>query len=198
MRIIREETLINQGDFAQSPELVRLRQHIEQAITDVTWPPGSTEFTIYPVKHANGVVPIRKLFQNNLKSLGWQVETRLDVGAVEKQPGPIDATYRVGNQHFAVEWETGNISSSHRALNKMVIGLLRGVLIGGALVLPTSLLYPYLTDRIGSFEELAPYFDVYRSVRCECGLLLVIAVEHDAISPAAPHIPKGTDGRALV
>jgi hypothetical protein len=39
------------------------------------------------------------------------------------------------------------ISSSHRALNKMVMGILNGTLIGGALVLPTRELYNYLYSK---------------------------------------------------
>ena len=80
----------------------------------------------------------------------------------------------------------------------MVIGILRGILVGGALVLPTRELYEYLTDRVGNFVELEPYFDVWQSVRCESGFLIVIAVEHDATSLDVPQIPKGTNGRARV
>jgi len=36
--------------------------------------------------------------------------------------------------------------------------------LGTALVLPSRKLYPYLTDRIGNYEELEPYFDVWRAV----------------------------------
>jgi Restriction endonuclease BamHI len=37
-----------------------------------------------------------------------------------------------------VEHETGNISSSHRSMNKMMHGIRREILVGGALVLPTK------------------------------------------------------------
>jgi hypothetical protein len=90
------------------------------------------------------------------------------------------------------------ISSSHRALNKMAMGILNGTLIGGALVLPTRELYNYLTDRIGNFRELEPYFGVWRAIRCASGLLVVFAVEHDATSHDVPPIQKGTDGWATV
>jgi hypothetical protein len=99
---------------------------------------------------------------------------------------------------FALEWETGNISSSHRAVNKMVLGLLRGVLLGTALVLPSRKLYPYLTDRIGNYEELEPYFDVWRAVEIQEGFLAVFVIEHDAVDSSVPRIMKGTDGRALL
>ncbi|MGA1841038.1 MAG: hypothetical protein ACMUIU_10470 [bacterium] len=48
-----------------------------------------------------------------------------------------DATYIVGDRLFCVEWETGNISSSHRAINKMALGIIRDILIGGILIVPT-------------------------------------------------------------
>ena len=131
-----------------------------------------------------------------LAGLGWNRETRVDVATVTRA-GPVDATYAVGERLFCVEWETGNISSSHRAMNKMALGLLKRLIIGGVLILPTRSLYRYLTDRVGSFSELEPYFPLWRSLQVEEGLLGVIAVEHDAVSSAVPRIPKGTDGRAL-
>ena len=98
---------------------------------------------------------------------------------------------------FCVEWETGNVSSSHRAINKMALGILKKILIGGALIVPTREMYQYLTDRVGNFPEIEPYFPLWRALRVEEGLLLVIAIEHDAVSQDVPRIKKGTDGRAL-
>lgn len=89
----------------------------------------------------------------HLSSLGWGLETCLDIATL-RRPGPIDATIPVGNRLFCMEWETGNISSSHRALNKMALGILKGLLIGGALVLPTRAMYKYFTDRVGNFAEI--------------------------------------------
>ena len=52
---------------------------------------------------------------------------KVHLGSREK-PGKIDAVKNLPDgRYFAFEWETGNISSSHRALNKMAIGLLDGV-----------------------------------------------------------------------
>jgi len=131
-----------------------------------------------------------------LQSFGWQLETPVDIATV-RRPGPMDATYQVKDRLFCVEWETGNISSSHRSVNKMALGIMKKTLIGGALILPTREMYQYLTDRIGNFRELSPYFPLWKSLNIEEGLLLVIAIEHDAVSDKAPRIPKGTDGRAL-
>jgi hypothetical protein len=96
-----------------------------------------------------------------------------------------------------LEWETGNISSSHRALNKIALGILRGIFIGGALVLPTRAMYKYLTDRIGNYDEIEPYFELWKKLPIKKGLLLVIAIEHDSVNGSVPRIPKGTDGRAI-
>lgn len=62
----------------------------------------------------------KKEFIQTIEQQGWEFEHRLDVGVTTSKPGPIDATYLVGNSHIALEWETGNISSSHRAVNKMI------------------------------------------------------------------------------
>ena len=124
------------------------------------------------------------------------METPVDIATV-RRPGPMDATCQVKDRLFCVEWETGNISSSHRSVNKMALGIMKRTLIGGALILPTREMYQYLTDRIGNFRELSPYFPLWKSLHVEEGLLLVIAIEHDAVSDKAPRIKKGTNGRAL-
>jgi len=91
-----------------------------------------------------------------------------------KKPGKLDAVLYTDHGPVALEWETGNISSSHRALNKMVVGLLNGLLICGVLVVPSRALYRFLTDRVGNMDELEPYFDMWRSVRCGAGILEVV------------------------
>jgi hypothetical protein len=58
-------------------------------------------------------------------------------------------------------------------------------------------MYQWLTDRIGNFPEIEPYFPLWRAVPVEEGILAVIEVEHDRTSPFVQRIEKGTDGRAL-
>ena len=111
--------------------------------------------------------------------------------------GKLDAVLETRHGLVALEWETGNISSSHRALNKMSLGLMKGVLACGVLVVPTRNLYQYLTDRIGNMEELEPYLDLWRSIRCKQGILEIVAIEQDGTSFDVPKIPKMTGGRAL-
>ena len=79
----------------------------------------------------------------------------------------------------------------------MAIGLMDGVLAGGILILPSREMYQYLTDRVGNYAEIEPYFPVWRNLSINKGLLAVIEVEHDAVSLDIPPIRKGTDGRAL-
>ena len=131
-----------------------------------------------------------------LKKQGWKLEEPLDI-AVLKKPGKLDAVLYTDYGPIALEWETGNISSSHRVLNKIALGLLKGVLACGILVVPSRELYMYLTDRIGNMAELEPYLDLWRSIPCEQGVLEIVTIEHDATSKDVPKIPKGTSGRAL-
>jgi hypothetical protein len=145
----------------------------------------------------SGVKPIKDAFILCLRNHGWNAPQKLDI-ATPRRPGPVDAAYPVGDRFFALEWETGNISSSHRSLNKMVLGMMKGVLVGGALIVPTRAMYEYLTDRVGNYEELEPYFDLWRRASVEDGLLVVIAIEQDGVSKDVPRIPKGTNGRALI
>jgi hypothetical protein len=201
MKIIHVERLIDTGSFSGTIEWKTIENHITQAIKSIQWPPGSGSFTLYdePGKargEGNGVKPIKEACMKQLKQFGWDLETTVDI-ATMKQPGPMDATYPIGNRLFCLEWETGNISSSHRALNKMSLGILKKTLIGGALILPTRNMYKYLTDRIGNYPEIEPYFPLWRALKVDEGLLLIIAIEHDGVSQQVPRIPKGTDGRAL-
>jgi hypothetical protein len=200
MRIVREETLISCGDYAKSEDWKRTRASLYKAITEVDWPRGSGKFTIYPEAgkrrgEGNGVTPIKDGLIEALEKQGWKAEQYLDVVKMNR-PGKLDAILETPHGIVALEWETGNISSSHRALNKMALGLLRGVLAAGILVVPSRELYKFLTDRIGNMLELDPYLDLWRSIPCKQGILEIVAIEHDGTSKDVPRIPKGKDGRA--
>jgi hypothetical protein len=165
----------------------------------VVWPVGSDKFTIYPQSgkksgEGNGVVPIKVGLIAHLKSLGWVNEGDLTIGAYKF--GGMDIARRTAFGDFCVEWETGNISSSHRALNKMALGILKKAIVGGILIVPSRVLYKFLTDRIGNYSELQPYLDLWKAVPIENGVLQIMVIEHDAESFEVPRIPKGTDGRA--
>ena len=197
MKNKQEVSLISVGSFEESQDWFIIQSEIRVAISLIVHPPSTSSFTINPTRHGNGVKPIKEACTIALRDrFGWKLET--SVNYATRSPGKIDATKALDDYLFALEWETGNISSSHRAVNKMVLGLLRGVFLGAVLVIPSRKLYPYLTDRIGNYEELEPYFDVWRAVRIVEGFLAIFVVEHDEIDNNVPKITKGTDGRALV
>jgi len=197
MKIVQEVSLISVGSFEESNDWSIIQAEIREAISLIVHPPDASSFIINPAKHGNGVKPIKEACMIALRDrFRWSLETSINYAT--KSPGKVDATKVIDNYLFALEWETGNISSSHRAVNKMILGLLRGVFLGAALVLPSRKLYPYLTDRIGNYEELEPYFDVWRAVRIEEGFLAIFVIEHDQVDSSVPKITKGTDGRALI
>lgn len=195
MRLEHIETLIDVGGFSRSFERGRIEDDIRHGIRAAVWPPGATSFTIAPVRKGNGVKPIKAGLIALLAQRGWSTEQAVPI-AEGAEPGELDAVLATADGPFALEWETGNISSSHRALNKMALGILKRKLVGGALIVPTRRLYEFLTDRIGNFRELRPYLDLWKSVPCTNGLLQIYVVEHDSEDVTTPRIPKGTDGRA--
>ncbi|MBI3969856.1 MAG: hypothetical protein HY332_01085 [Chloroflexi bacterium] len=210
MKLVTITDLISAGSFPGSPTHGRVMGDLREAIAAVHWPPGSAHFTIYPESGkkrgaGNGVGPIKQGFVEKLKTLGWRLEERYPQRTTGQRqvhrPGAFDAWLDLssdGWSPFVTEWETGNISSSHRAINKMAMGLLGGHISAGVLVLPTRALYRYLTDRVGNYQELEPYFPLWSALSIKDGYLGVVAVEHDATSTEVPRITKGTDGRALI
>jgi hypothetical protein len=203
VKLVQTEVLISSGEFAESDEWRTIQEEIGVAISSVAWPPGAKDFTIHAQSgrkrgEGSGVKPIKEAFQFALqKRFGWALEHRMPLVSGVR-PGPIDAMKMTSFGPFGVEWETGNISSSHRSLNRLALGMLQGNLAGGTLVLPTRELYQYLTDRVGNYREIAPYFPLWKKFCDERGVLTVVAVEHDRASVDVPRISKGTDGRALV
>lgn len=217
MKIVKRALLIEAGSFCSGIERKQIGKEIDASIKRVQWPPGSGSFTLHDQSgkkrgEGNGVKPIKDACVLNLKDLGWLGERQV-ISPSYIGPGPFDAVRPMKGTQFdqpkprmlrlrkgkllAFEWETGNISSTHRALNKMALGIVRGALIGGVLVLPTRSMYRFLTDRVGNFDEIAPYFPLWGSLKVREGLLEVIAIEHDGVSKKVARIPKGTDGRAL-
>ncbi|MEP0006311.1 MAG: restriction endonuclease [Balneola sp.] len=197
MKIIKTEYLVDSKKIRKSSDYKVIENEITTAIKKVRWPKKAKKFSIYPERKANGVVPIKEACMISLKKDNWQLEERLDI-ATNVRPGPIDAYKDLNGLKVAVEWETGNISSSHRAVNKMAIGLLDNKLDAGFLILPSREFYQYLTDRVGNFLELEPYFPMWKSLNLTNKILAIIEVEHDETSTKVPKIKKGTDGRALI
>ena len=200
MKIVRVHTLISCGAYPRSKHWRTTRTQIHNSIIRCDWPPGSGKFTIYPESgkkrgEGNGVVPIKREFVTELKRLGWRIEGKAK-NALDQALGDFDAVLPGPKMPIVAEWETGNISSSHRSMNKMTMLLATGIISAGTLVIPSRKLYVYLTDRIGNVQELEPYFSLWKRVPCDEGVLEVVVIEHDAVSSNVPRIPKMTAGRA--
>jgi len=198
--LIRTEILFDHSGYAKTPWFRKISEELAEAVLAIRNPPGADDFAILPVKDGNGVPAIKTAFTACLEEQhGWTCEFRYKIeGQLSK--GPVDVARKVEgvNRMFAVEWETGNVSSSHRALSKIALGIRDDVLCGGMLVLPSRALYNYLTDRIGNYREVEPYFDIWR--HCDVtnrGILAVLEIEHDREDLGAPRLTKGTDGNAL-
>jgi len=201
LKIVHFERLLHVGPFASSAEWQNIRAGLITAVQAVDWPPGSGKFTIHPESgkergKGNGVVPIKKDLMADLKRQQWKLEDPFHV-IPGKLPGKFDAAFYSPHGRIILEWESGNISSSHRALNKMSLGLLRGSIAAAVLVIPSRPFAYYLTGRIGNFPELEPYVDLWKSLPVTDGVLEIFVIEHDATSTSVPKIPKGKDGRAL-
>ncbi|MGH3281398.1 MAG: hypothetical protein ACRDNW_19990, partial [Trebonia sp.] len=111
-----------------TPEFEVVNNHILTAIDQIKWPPGNDSFVIYPESGkkrdmGNGVKPIKDALIHHLRSLGWVLERqRFDAHISFDGDGPLP---------FVVEWETGNVSSSHRSVNRIALGMMNGEISGG-------------------------------------------------------------------
>jgi hypothetical protein len=193
-------TLRSCGTYSLSAHWRKTRKQIHRAVRRCEWPIGSGSFTIYPQSgkkrgEGNGVKPIRNEFIAHLKSKGWAIEGPAK-NALDQKLGDFDAVLPGPEKPIVAEWETGNVSSSHRSMNKLTMLVASGEISAGILVVPSRKLYRYLTDRIGNINELEPYFALWKSVPCKSGVLEIIVIEQDAESWEVPRIPKGTDGRS--
>src|SRR5439155_3077099 len=125
MKIVREESPISCADYTKSEDWKKTRASLHKAIREVDWPRGSGKFTIYAQSgkksgEGNGVKPIKDGLIEELEKQGWKSEQYLDI-LKTKRPGKVDSILETAHGIVALEWETGNISSSHRALNKMAL-----------------------------------------------------------------------------
>lgn len=212
MQIVEALDIVHAGRFPKSKIWLRAMADVEAAIATTDWPFGSGTFSLNPEpkitkkgkldRHPNGVKPIKTPMIKYLKSRGWETEAlpRLPVGYQGQDvltTGDLDALLLDHDRYVGFEWETGNVSSTHRAINKLLDGISRGTLNGGVLVLSMRATQRYLTDRVGNFEEIAPYFEFWSRYPVSDGVLRVYGVGHDELDSSVPHIPKGKDGWAL-
>jgi restriction endonuclease BamHI len=200
MKIVHVETILHCGLYARSRHWSKTRRSIHAAVKKCAWPPGSDKFTIYPQSgkkrdEGNGVGPIRNEFIAELTKRGWTIEGAAK-NRLGQELGDFDGVLLGPAGPIVVEWETGNISSSHRSMNKLTMLIADGTIAAGTLVVPSRKLYVYLTDRIGNYKELEPYLKLWKSVPCKKGVLEIVVIQQDAVSYDVPRIPKTTAGRA--
>lgn len=194
MKVANTIRLIGKGPLAASAEWKSVRDLALAAIKEVDWPNGTKRFTINPTPLQNGVVPIKSRMATALGSQGWLLNERWPIPDMTA-PGRMDGAIKTSHGLVAFEWETGNISSSHRSLNKVCLGLTLGTIAGGILAVSARQLQQYLTDRVGSYEELRAYFPLWQATPCDLGVLEIIVVTYDQLSDKVPLIPKAKTGR---
>ena len=230
MKWVRTIIVINEGDVISSDDWRTLHDSYTRAIQSIVHPAGATSLTIRRRRkkattrggfERNGVVPLKQQFlramtanegwasEGNLRKMRNQIPPQLiEYPSIKPYSEPISS--RFGNFDFitktsgglsaAIEWETGNISSSHRSVNKLVAALTVGAIAVGVLIVPSRDLYKHLTDRIGNISELSGYLGFWHAAGkgIEQGLLAITVVEHDALTDNEDikYLPRGTDGRA--
>jgi hypothetical protein len=228
MKWLRTLILFDRGEVISSPDWEALHQSYVRSIESIDNPLGSGRLCLRrKVRQANGqwsrngVGYLRTRFLEHIRDVeGWEAEGSVDLKRDREQPPirlyPSLEPYREpitsdfggfdlitegdGGTRIAIEWETGNISSSHRSMNKLAIALGAGIVQVGVLILPSRSLYEHLTDRIGNIGELSGYLSMWEGLKSTVGrgLLAITVVEHDELTDDAtfPFLTAGNDGRA--
>ena len=228
MRWLRTLVIFDKGGIVHDEDWRVIHESYVRSINRIDFPEGVGTLTLrrktqQPNKQwsRNGVGYLKRRFINGMvNDEHWISEASLDLGKdhrpaeVHLYPGMMPHREPVASNfgdfdfvttassgiHVAIEWETGNISSSHRSMNKLAIALATGKLQAGVLIVPSRDLYEHLTDRIGNINELSGYLSMWKSLESgvERGLLAISVVEHDALTdnPNFPYLPVGNDGRS--
>jgi Restriction endonuclease BamHI len=227
MKWLRTMVLFDKGDVMSSVDWQTIHESYVRSIQSIDFPEGSGALTLRrKAKRSdgqwerNGVGFLKQQFLDHMVQVEtWHAEFGYNLGqsvppdlqlypSLEPYQEPITSqfgdfdfvTTTSSGTHVVIEWETGNISSSHRSLNKLAIALTTGHVQAGVLILPSRELYEHLTDRIGNISELSGYLAMWKALeaRVERGLLAISVVEHDHLTddPAHPYLPSGNDGRS--
>jgi hypothetical protein len=225
---LRTIIIINKGGIVSSEDWQKIHTSYVRSIQSIDFPKGSGKLLLRRKEkredgqwNRNGVGYLRKRFlEHMVKNEEWKAEAGFTkeirqnqvefclYPSLEPHQEPIKATF--GDFDFlteapdgtrvAIEWETGNISSSHRSMNKLSIALSSGVVNAGVLIVPSRDLYEHLTDRVGNISELSSYLSLWKATGegIERGLLAISVVEQDELTSASdhPYLHVGTDGRA--
>jgi hypothetical protein len=228
MKWLRTLLIFDRGSVATTSDWQVIHKSYVRSIKSIDFPEGSRRLKLRRKVERpdgqwdrNGVIYLKRRFLDHMVNAeNWHAEAGFDLGKdrvppdLRLYPGsklhrePITSkfggfdlvTTGPDGTHVAIEWETGNISSSHRSMNKLAIALVTGKIQAGVLVVPSRGLYEHLTDRIGNIGELSGYLSMWKDLedRVERGLLAISIVEHDSLTndPAFPYLPAGKDGRA--
>jgi hypothetical protein len=228
MKCLRTLVLFDKGNQIASNDWKVLHESYVRAIASIDHPSGSGILRLRKkVKldkkqwQRNGVGYLRRRFLDRMINVeNWKPEGIVNLARDRDQPNillypsledyrePITSdfggfdfvTTTEGGKHIAIEWETGNISSSHRSLNKLAIALANGTIEVGVLIVPSRDFYEHLTDRIGNIGELSGYLSLWEGLKStvDRGLLAITVVEHDELTDdqSLPYLPVGNDGRA--
>jgi hypothetical protein len=228
MKWLRTIVLFDQGKVMSSDGWADLHTSYVSAIKRIDFPEGSGTLRLRrKVRRPdgqwsrNGVVYLKSRFVRSMvEDEGWKPEgsfgfgknaapptlTQYPSGDPYQEPitsefGGFDlCTTAPDGTRIAIEWETGNISSSHRSMNKLALALAGGSIEAGVLIVPSRNLYEHLTDRIGNIGELSGYVAMWHGLALSVtrGLLAITVVEHDDLcdDEAHPYLTVGSDGRA--
>ena len=228
MKWLRTLVIFDRQDVVSTSDWKMIHENYVQSIQSIDFPEFSGKLTLRSKErrpdgqwNRNGVVYLKRRFLDHMvNNQHWNAEVGFDLGKDRKPPdlmlfpdlttyqepitsefGDFDlVTCTSKGIHVAIEWETGNISSSHRSMNKLAIALASGKIQVGVLIVPSRDLYEHLTDRIGNIGELSGYLSMWKDlgVNVERGLLAISVVEHDILTneTAFPYLPTGKDGRA--
>jgi len=228
MKWCRTLVIFDKGDLVSSADWEAIHASYVRSIKRIDFPKGSRTLTLRRKSKRrdgqwdrNGVGYLRTRFLDYMVNReGWKAESGFELGKNRVSPtlclfpelkphqepitsefGDFDLVIRAPKgTHVAIEWETGNISSSHRSMNKLAIALETGKIDVGVLIVPSRDLYEHLTDRIGNIGELSGYLAMWESLKggVNRGLLAVTVVEHDRLTDSKKfrYLPTGKDGRA--
>lgn len=143
-------------------------------------------------KNCNGVVPVKEgCYQLLEEEYDWYREKPL--ATFSEKGGPIDVYKEFQDGHsilrVGLEFETGNISSAHRSMNKLTLGLANGDIDFAVLMMPVHALSYYLTDRVSNYEELQPYYPLVDQYP-----FIFLGFDAEDYGNDYPLLAKGKDG----
>lgn len=172
MKWLRTIVIFDQGGVISSTDWEELHESYVRSILSIEHPRGSGSLTLRRKIHLpngqwkrNGVVYLKKSFLSFMRDReGWEAESDVALSrdreqkmlllypSMEEYSEPITSDFggfdfmatTTSGTRVAIEWETGNISSSHRSMNKLAIALNSGLIEVGVLIVPSRDLYQHL------------------------------------------------------